>query len=45
MRFYEEWQGFIWEYNSIGEYVKAVIGRLLGTIIVIGLIVFLISLI
>ena len=33
MRFYEEWNGFIWEYNSIWDYVKALIGRLIGGII------------
>ena len=33
MRFYEEWGGFIWEYNSFWEYIQALIGRVLGTII------------
>ena len=41
MRFYEEWNGFIWEYNSFWEYIKCLIGRLvgfiLGVLIVFGL--------
>ena len=37
MRFFENWGGFIWEYNSIGDYLKALLGRLLGAIIAIGL--------
>lgn len=41
MRFYEEWNGIIWEYNSFGEYIKCLLGRLvgfiLGVLIVIGL--------
>lgn len=40
MRFYQEYGGFIWEFNSLGEYLKAVlariIGRLLGLAILIG---------
>ena len=39
MRFYEEWNGIIWEYNSFGEYVKCLLGRLVGLILG-GLIVF-----
>ncbi len=33
MRFFESWGGFIWEYDSIGDYLKCVIGRLIGLII------------
>ena len=33
MRFFEEWNGFIWEYNSIGEYLSMLLGRLLGAIL------------
>lgn len=33
MRFYEYWNGFIWEYNSIGEYLKCLLGRLVGAIL------------
>ena len=43
MRFYQEWGGFFWEFNSVGEFLKAVVERLIGTIIGIG-ILFLISL-
>ena len=30
MRFFENWGGFIWEYNSFGDYIKALLGRLIG---------------
>lgn len=47
MRFYQEWKGFIWEFNSFGEFLKAVIGRILGAIIgiiiLIGLFLFLLG--
>ena len=33
MRFYQYWNGFIWEFNSLGEYFQALIGRLIGAII------------
>jgi len=33
MRFYEYWNGFIWEYNSFGEYLLALLGRLIGVIL------------
>ena len=33
MRFYEQWNGFIWEYNSIGEYLAMLLGRLTGGIL------------
>ena len=36
MRFYKEVWGIIWEFNSIGEYIAFLVGRVLGTIIVIG---------
>lgn len=37
MRFYKEVWGIIWEFNSIGEYVWFIIGRIIGFIIFIGL--------
>ena len=37
MRFFENWGGFIWEYNSFGDYLKALLGRLLGVVIAIGI--------
>ena len=47
MKFYQEWKGFIWEFNSFGEFLKAVIGRILGAIIgiiiLIGLFLFLLG--
>ena len=39
MRFYEQYKGFIFEFNSIGEYFKALLWRLLGTICGIAIIV------
>ena len=41
MRFFEEWNGFIWEYNSLGEYFRALLGRLIGAIIGIVILFFL----
>jgi hypothetical protein len=32
MRFFQEYNGFIFEFNSIGEYLRAVLMRILGTI-------------
>lgn len=32
MRFYEQYKGFIFEFNSIGEYFKTLLWRLLGSI-------------
>jgi hypothetical protein len=37
MRFFSEQMGFIWEFNSLWEYVKFMFGRLLGIIIFFGL--------
>ena len=37
MRFFENWGGFIWEYNSFDDYFKALLGRLLGVVIAIGI--------
>ena len=39
MRFFENWGGFIWEYNSFGDYLKGLFGRLIGAIIGIGIII------
>lgn len=33
MKFYQYWNGFIWEFNSLGEYFLAVLGRLIGAVI------------
>ena len=33
MRFYQEFNGFIFEFNSIGEFFKSFWYRLLGTIV------------
>lgn len=33
MRFYQYYNGFIFEFNSIGEFFKALLMRLIGTII------------
>ena len=32
-RFYQEYNGFIFEFNSVGEYFKAVLWRFLGKIV------------
>lgn len=37
MRFYEYWEGFIWEYESFGQYIKCLIARFVGSVI--GLII------
>ena len=44
MRFFEEWNGFIWEYNSIGEYLSMLLGRLIGAILGVIILVFLVCL-
>ena len=36
MRFYKEVWGIIWEFNSIGEYVSFMVGRLIGAAIFFG---------
>lgn len=36
MRFFKEVWGFIFEFNSIGEYLSFLLGRLLGIIIFFG---------
>lgn len=33
MRFFEYWNGFIWEYDSIWDYLLCLLGRLIGLII------------
>ncbi len=37
MRFFESWGGFIWEHNSVWDYFKALLGRLIGAVIGIGI--------
>ena len=37
LRFYKEQWGFIFEFNSIGEYIEFLLGRLLGIIIFFGI--------
>lgn len=47
MRFFKEFNGFLFEFNSIGEYLGFLFGRLLGVIIFFGvilLIIFILSL-
>ena len=41
MRFFEQWKGFIWEYNSVGEYFQALMGRLIGSILGVVILFFL----
>lgn len=33
MRFYQEWKGIIWEFNSITEYFMFLVCRIIGFII------------
>lgn len=37
MRFYQEYNGFIWEFNGIKDYFKAVLARLIGLVIGLGI--------
>jgi len=39
MRFFKEFNGFFFEFNSIGEYMSFLFGRLLGIIIFFGAII------
>lgn len=48
MRFYQEYNGFIFEFNSVKEFFKAVLWRILGNIVgyaVIILIVYILMLV
>jgi len=36
MRFFKEFDGFIFEFNSLGEYLQFLAGRILAVIIIIG---------
>lgn len=38
MRFFQEYNGFIFEFNSLAEFFKALLWRLFGTIV--GIIIF-----
>ena len=43
MSFYEEYKGFIFKYDSVGDYFKALLWRLLGSItglIIIGVVIY-----
>jgi hypothetical protein len=37
MRFYQEWNGFIWEFNSFGEFLKVLWWRFVGFVIGVGI--------
>ena len=37
MRFFKEFNGFIFEFNSTGDFFKFLLGRLIGAIIGIGI--------
>ena len=45
MRFFKEYNGFFIEFNSIGDYLGFLLGRLVGVIIFIGIIILIIWLI
>ena len=36
MRFFKEFHGFFFEFNSLGDYFKFLLGRLIGAILGIG---------
>ncbi len=37
MRFFKEFHGFFFEFNSLGDYFKFLLGRLVGAILGIGI--------
>ena len=37
MRFYQEWKGIIWEFNSVGEFLLHIVCRVIGGIIGFGI--------
>ena len=37
MRFFKDFNGFIFEFNSVGEYLRFLLARLVGTIIGVGI--------
>ena len=37
MRFFKEFNGFFFEFNSLGEFFEALLGRLIGTVIGVGI--------
>ena len=39
MRFFKEFNGFLFEFNPWGEYFKFLLGRLIGPIIAVGILV------
>lgn len=39
MRFFKEFNGFFFEFNSFGEYLQFLLGRLVGAIIGIAIII------
>ena len=39
MRFFKEFNGFLFEFNSWGEYFRFLLGRLIGAIIAVGILV------
>ena len=43
-RFYQEYNGFIFEFNSIGEFFKAVLWRIFGKIVGVAIIVLIVYL-
>lgn len=40
MRFFKDFNGFLFEFNSFGEYFHFLLGRLLGAIIGVGILIF-----
>ena len=38
MRFFKEFNGFIFEFNSVGEYLEFLAGRVMAIIVIIGIV-------
>ena len=38
MRFFKEFNGFIFEFNSVGEYLEFLAGRIIAVIVIIGIV-------
>jgi len=39
MRFFKEFNGFLFEFNSLGEYLRFLVGRVIGAIIGVGILI------
>ena len=44
MRFFKEYHGFFFEFNSLGEYFEFLLGRLVGAVLGIGVLLLIVYL-